>query len=537
MEQGVRELYARGAWDDLHAELVRADGSSVLGPDELEMLATAAYMRGDMEEHAAALERVHRLRLDAGEPMPAARVALFLGLGLVTSGELARGSGWIARGQRLLDREAVDCAERGYALLPLAFQREASGDPAGGAAIAGEAAAIAERFADPDLHALAVHLQGHLLVEAGRVTEGLPLLDEAMVAVTAGELSPIVSGIVYCGVILACQDAHEPGRAQEWTDALARWCERQPDMVAFTGACHVHRAQIMQLHGDWDEAIEEARSAARRAARSNHRRSLGEAAYVQGEVHRLRGSGAAAEAAYREASGYGREPQPGLALLRLAQGNTDAAVAAIRRAVSEAPDRASRERLLPARVEIELAAGDEDAAREACAELAALAEGTDAGVLPAMAAQARGTVALAAGEPAAALADLRAAWRVWEDVGAPYEAARVRALAGAACRALGDEDAAELELDAARRAFARLGAAADVARVDALAGAPTADGLTARELEVLRLVAAGRTNREIASELVLSERTVDRHVSNILAKLRVSSRAAATARAYERHLV
>jgi DNA-binding CsgD family transcriptional regulator len=296
-------------------------------------------------------------------------------------------------------------------------------------------------------------------------------------------------------------------------------------MVAFSGRCHVHRAEIMQLKGAWSDALEEARSAARRAALGNYRAGLGDAAYVQGEVHRLRGGFAAAEAAYREASGHGREPQPGLALLRLAQGNTGAAAA---------PERA---RLLPACAEIMLAAGDVEAARDACEELARIATGHEIGVLRTIAAQTQGAVELASGDPGAALVALRAAWRVWEEIEAPYEAARVRALMGAACRALGDHDAAALELEAARRAFVALGAGTDAARVEALAGAGESHGLTARELEVLRLVAAGRTNKAVAAELVLSERTVDRHVSNIFTKLGVSSRAAATAYAYEHQLL
>jgi DNA-binding CsgD family transcriptional regulator len=391
-----------------------------------------------------------------------------------------------------------------------------------------------------------MHLQGHLLIAAGRVPEGLGLLDEAMVVLTSDELSPIVCGIVYCGVILSCQEAYDPRRAQEWTAALARWCERQPEMVSFSGRCHVHRAEIMHLQGAWSDALDEARRASARAAEGNHRGALAEAAYVQGEVHRLRGRPGPAEEAYREASRYGRDPQPGLALLRLAQGDVDAAAVAIRRALSENSEGPKRARLLPACAEIMVAAGDLDAATGACDELAEIAGGRDVGVLGAIVAQTRGALDLAAGDPGAALAGLRQAWRVWEEIDAPYEAARVRELIGAACRALGDGDAAGLELEAARRAFEELGAPVDVARVDALAGgggglgaagAGGPDGLTPRELEVLRLVAAGQTNKAIADELVLSRRTVDRHVSNIFAKMRVSSRAAATAYAYEHKLV
>jgi ATP/maltotriose-dependent transcriptional regulator MalT len=541
LERG-RACWARGEWRPAYERLARAHRSAPLGAEDLELLATAAYMRGRDPDYLDNLEHAHRAYLEAGDTACATRTAFWLGMQLMLAGETGRGTGWLGRAQRLLEQRPDDCVERGYLLMPLAFQREATGDLDGAAAIASDAAAVAERFGDRDLFALAVHMQGQLLVKAGRVPDGLRLFDEAMVVVTSDELSPIVCGIVYCGVILGCQDAYEPRRAQEWTAALTRWCERQPDMVSFSGRCRVHRAEIMRLKGAWSDALDEARRASRRAAEGNHRGSLAEAAYVQGEVHRLRGRADAAEEAYREASRYGRDPQPGLALLRLAEGDVDAAAAAIRRALSETSDGSERARLLPACAEVMLAAGDLEAATRACEELTEIAGDREVGVLGAIVAQTRGAVDLAAGDPAAALPVLRGAWRVWEEIDAPYEAARARALIGAACRALGDDDAAGLELEAARRAFVDLGARADVARVDALAGGARAgaggpEGLTPRELEVLRLVAAGRTNKAIAAELVVSRRTVDRHVSNIFAKLRVSSRAAATAYAYERRLV
>ena len=539
LERG-RACWARGEWRPAYELLARAHRSAPLGAEDLELLATAAYMRGRDPDYLDNLEHAHRAYLEAGDTARATRTAFWLGMQLMLAGETGRGTGWLGRAQRLLERRPDDCVERGYLLMPLAFQREATGDLDGAAGIASDAAAVAERFGDRDLFALALHTQGQLLVKAGRVPDGLRLFDEAMVVVTSDELSPIVCGIVYCGVILGCQDAYEPRRAQEWTAALTRWCERQPDMVSFSGRCRVHRAEIMRLKGAWSDALDEARRASRRAAEGNHRASLAEAAYVQGEVHRLRGRGDAAEEAYREASRYGRDPQPGLALLRLAEGDVDAAAAAIRRALSETSDGPERARLLPACAEVMLAAGDLEAATRACDELAEIAGVREVGVLGAIVAQTRGAVDLAAGDPAAALPALRRAWRVWEEIDAPYEAARARALVGSACRALGDDDAAGLELEAARRAFVDLGAPADVARVDALAGDAGAggpEGLTPRELEVLRLVAAGRTNKAIATELVVSRRTVDRHVSNIFAKLRVSSRAAATAYAYERRLV
>jgi DNA-binding CsgD family transcriptional regulator len=525
----ARELCAQGAWLEAYEALSSANALDV---EELALLSTCCYMLGSDDEYAATLERIHQLQLDAGDALAAARTGFWLVMHLLLDGQIGQATGWLARAERLVGD--ADCVERGYLLMPAAFRRRGAGDLEGGAAIAAEAAAIGLRFGDRDLFGLATHAHGHFLVRAGRVVEGLELLDEAMVAVTSGELSPIASGVVYCGVIMGCQAAFEPRRAAEWTAALARWCARQPEMVAFTGRCHVHRAEIMQLKGEWAEALEEAECAARRAQTSNHREALGEAAYVQGEVHRLRGALGAAEESYRTASGYGREPYPGLALLRLEQGRVDAALTAIRRVLGATTLVFDRVRLLPACAEILLAAGDVEGARGACEELAQIAAAYEVGVLGAVVAQTQGAVSLAAGDPSGALVALRLAWRVWDEVQAPYEAARARALMGAACRALGDEDAAALELDAARRAFAELGAARDLARLD---GDGPTHGLTARELEVLRLVAAGHTNKAIAASLVLSERTVDRHVSNIFAKLSVSSRSAATAYAYEHQLV
>jgi DNA-binding NarL/FixJ family response regulator len=312
-------------------------------------------------------------------------------------------------------------------------------------------------------------------------------------------------------------------------------------MVAHTGVCLVHRAEIMQLQGAWDAALEEARRASERFAYGVlNERVCGKAFYRQGEVHRLRGELEAAEASYRQASRRGYEPQPGLALLRLMEGKRDAAAAAMRRVLDEASLARARAALLPAFVEIMLAAGEVEEARGACSELEAISAAHRSDMLRAMSAQARGALALAEGDPHAALAALREAWTAWQELEAPYEAARVRVLVALACRAAGDDDTATWELEAARAVFDRLGAAPDVARADSLAarpGAASAHGLSPRELQVLRLVARGATNKSIAAELVLSERTIDRHVSNIFAKLRVSSRAAATAYAYQHDIV
>jgi DNA-binding CsgD family transcriptional regulator len=533
-----REACGLGEWRQAYEALAEADDASTLGADDLELLATAAYMVGREEDYLDALERAHRAHLADGDGRRAARCAFWVGMNLTLHGKLGPGGGWFRRGQRLIDREGRDCVERGYLLIPESLKLGAAGDFDAALAALAEATELAHRFDDPDLLGLAVHEHGHTLIVLGRGDEGISLLDEAMVAVTTGELSPIVTGIVYCGVILGCQDAQEPRRAQEWTAALTAWCERQPEMVSFTGRCLIHRAEILQLQGQWRNALEEARRAGERSLEGGNPRAAAEAAYRRGDVHRLRGELDEAEAAYREASRGGCEPQPGLALLRLTQGRSDTASAAIARAVAEATEVSKRAGLLPAQAEIMLAVGDLEAARKASAELDQAAGAYPSDLLAATAAQVGGAVLLAADDPGAALPGLRRSAQLWQEVGAPYELARCRALLGQACLALGDADAAELELEAARGAFERLGAASDLARLDALLG-PEADthGLTPRELEVLRLVAAGKTNKAIAAELVVSERTVDRHVSNILAKLRLPSRAAATAFAYEHGLV
>jgi DNA-binding CsgD family transcriptional regulator len=536
-----REFYARRAWVDAYKSLSRADQATPLGAEDLNLLATSAYMLGRDDDYLSGLERAHRAYLDGGEAVRAVRCAFWVGVNLALRGEMARATGWFGRAQRLLEREERDCVERGYLLVPVLLRHVATGDWEAAAGTAAEAAEIGERFGDADLLALAVHEQGHALVRQGRVEEGLGLLDEAMVAATAGELSPIVTGLVYCSVIAYCQELYELRRAQEWTDALTRWCEQQPDMVAHTGRCLMHRAEIMELQGAWRDALEEARRAVERLAQGAlNQVAAGHALYRQGEIHRLRGKLAAAEEAYREASRCGCEPQPGLALLRLAEGNDDAAAAAIRRVVGETTEQLKRAGLLPAYVEIMLALGDVEEAHSACRELEEISARYGSTVLGAMSAQARGAVALAQGDARAALVALRHAWLVWQELEAPHEGARVRVLLGLACRALGDDDTATLELEAARGVFAQLGAAPDLVRVDSLVRrAPPIDAhrLTPRELQVLRLVAAGKTNRAIAAELVLSERTVDRHVSNIFTKLGMSSRAAATAYAYKHQLV
>jgi DNA-binding CsgD family transcriptional regulator/tetratricopeptide (TPR) repeat protein len=535
-----RRAFDRGEWPEACERLrAAAVGGPLLEPEDLERLAVASYLTGHDDESTDAWARAHQAWLDQGAHEDAVRCAFWAGFGLVQRGEMAHGGGWLARAGTLVDQHGLDCVERGYLLLPQALLAMAGGDLDAALGRFREAAELAQRFGDRDLAALGALGRGEALLRSGRASDGMDLFDEAMVSVTAGETSPVVSGVVYCAVIDACQEAFDLRRAREWTAALDRWCAAQPGLVPYRGACLVHRAQILQVGGEWGQAMTEARRACERLADPPHP-AIGMAHYELGELHRLQGDLTEAEADYRRAHAAGRNPHPGLALLRLAQGRVDAAVAAIERAIDDARDRLSRTRLLPALVEIMLAATRAADARRAADELAGLAAGARTGVLGAVAAHARGAVLLAEGEPRAALEALHDACWAWQDMTAPYEAAEVRVLIAEACRAVGDVDAAEMELDAARAVFERLGARPALARLDELVARAAGHAtplVTARELEVLRLVAAGRTNREIAQALSISERTVERHLGNVFTKLDVPNRAAATAYAYDHGLV
>lgn len=528
------ECYARRAWSEAQQALSSADQAAPLRAEDLERLATSTYLIGRDPDFQRLQERLYHMRAD--EPARAARCAFWLALTSLFGGEVGRASAWIVRGQRLL--EEVDCVERGYLNIPLAAQQLAGGNADAAHALAADATAIGVRFGDTDLISVARHLEGHALIQQGHVLTGLSRLDEAMLAVVANEVSPIVTGLLYCSVIEICRQVYALGRAREWTAAFARACAEQPEMVAFTDTCLVHRAEIMQFHGEWPGALAEASRACTRC-RERERKPPAAALYQQAEIHRLRGEFAKADEAYRAASEHGCDPQPGLALLRLAQGRVDSAAAALGRLLSATAERSRRAGLLPAQIEVMLAACDLQAARTACDELRELAEMFDTDVLRASALQAEGAIALAHGGAVAALDPLRRAFVTWERLAVPHEAARVRVLVGLACRALGDDETLRLEFAAARATFERLGARPDLVRLDSLdpVKASRTHPLTAREIDVLRLISIGNTNKAIAARLHVSERTVDRHVSNILGKLGVPSRAAATAYAYDHKLL
>jgi len=539
LERG-RAFYAQRAWADAYEAFARAGEERPLEAEDLEQLAQSAGLTGRDDEHLELLERLYQLRLDGGDELGAARAAFWLGFRLVGMGEVGRAGGWFARAQRLVEDNDRECALRGYLLLPVAYRHVMTGKLDDAAPIAAQALEIAARCNDRDLLAFARQLKGRILIRQGKIADGLALFDEAMLSVTSDDLSPAISGIIYCGVISVCQQVYALSRAREWTAALADWCQSQPQLVSFAGECLIHRSEVMQLGGAWQEAIEEARRASERLARPVEKSIAANGFYQQAEIHRLRGEFTQAEESYQRSSQLGREPQPGYALLRLAQQRQDAAASAIRRVIGCTTERLQRAGLLPAYVEIMLAIGAIDEARLGCQELEAIAADAAMDVLGAMAAHARGALLLTEGNAAAAIEPLRRAFEVWHGLEAPYIAARIRALLGQACGALGDVDAMRLELQAAREVFEQLGARPDLTWVDSIAGkrgTPRRHGLTERELEVLRLVASGKTNKAIAKQLFLSEKTVDRHVSNIFTKVNVASRAAATAYAYENGLI
>jgi DNA-binding NarL/FixJ family response regulator len=424
-------------------------------------------------------------------------------------------------------------------LVPRVLEAMAEGDVPAAEAMAEEIIDIGTACDDRDVIAFGLLCHGETLLARSDVARGMKLFDEAMVSVTSGELSPIVTGIVYCAVIESCMKLFDLRRAAEWTRALQAWCDAQPDLVPYRGQCLVHRSQVLQAHGTWDDSLAEAVRARQRLSEPVHP-ALGLACYQQGELLRLRGEFEDAELAYRAAGEHGYEPAPGRALLRLAEGNVAAARAAITRLVAEQGDAFGRAVMLAAAVEILLAESDVAAATEAASELHEIASVIPVAHFDALAAYAQGCAGLAGGDAAAALPSLRHAYSGWNDASMVYEAARARVQVALACDALGDADAARFELDAARAVFERLGARPDVARIDAFVAptaTPSSGGLTDREVEVLQLVAQGKTNRAIAGDLVISEHTVARHIQNIFRKLDLPSRAAATAYAFEHGLV
>ena len=523
-------------WEQTFDALTALDEAGPLGAEDLETLGEAAWWLCRSPECIAARERSVAAYVADGNPRRAALVALRLFYTFSVRGEGAIATGWLRRAARLLEHEPQGI-EHGQLFLAEARVARARGDTEGELSHAQRAIELGHQFGDADLVALGRYLEGRLLVRRGQVHDGMATLDEAMLAATQGELGPMATGQVYCNVIAACQELGDLQRAGEWTEALRGWCERQPTSV-FPGLCRVHRAEVLRLRGAWTEAEHEALGASEDLLETMPA-FASEALYELGEIRRQRGDLDGAELAFREASDLGREPQPGLALVRLAQGRMDVAAAGLRRALAQESNRLMRARLLAAQVEIAIASADLATARAAAGELGVISADYGSVALAAAAASAEGRVLLASDDAPSALSSLHRAWELWQQADCPFEMAETRRTLGLACHNVGDDEGAQLALGSAMAGFERLGAAAEAARTAELLGSkrPAVAGLTAREIEVLRLVASGGSNREIADELYLSVKTVARHLSNIFCKIGVSSRSAATAFAYEHGLV
>ena len=541
-----RTAYAARRWHDAFEELTQAEQDSGLSADDLQRLGTVALLMGRFEAGVGYLARAHEEYLLLGEVRPAIRCAAWLGIHLRDAGERAESSGWFARARRLMADLGEPIPEESLLIASKAVGALYNGDAAAALELFARAQTIAASGRDREVESLCQLGQGQAKIRLGSVEEGMELLDEALAAVMSGEAGAIVSGIIYCSVIESCGFAFDLARAQEWTAALDRWRASQGGLVAFSGQCHMHRAELFLLHGAWDEA-EEATRRAQAMVAAGDRYALYGAFYQAGEVQRLRGHFDAAEESYQQARRTGWEPQPGWSLLMLAQGHAKQALALLRRTANDR-DAADRRLLLPALVETGLAAGETETARNAADELALLSHERPTPWLQALAAYAAASILLHDGEIQEALERATAAWRLWCQLDSPYEAARCLVLKGLALHRLGEDDSAHLELAAARRTFEELGAAPALEQLSRLApsssGVPAVSGdaalsaeptgpLSRREREVLALVASGKPNRAIAAELFLSEKTVARHVSNILLKLDVPSRTAAAAYAFE----
>ena len=532
----ARETFERGDW--AHAFQAWSDvDTDALGPDDLLSLATAAFLLGKHEECVAAIQQAFQSYVDRGELAAAVRCAWWLTMVFSTGGDPALAAGWTARADRVLEQIGEDVVETGYVRFLHMFRQIAAQDFAAAFEHAASVTEHGRRFGDPDLLALGLAAEGRMMLYSGHVPQGLAMFDEAMLGVAAGDVSPVLAGNVYCVMIEGCQEVSDFGRAAEWTAALGRWCSEQPGLVAYTGQAAVHRGQIMRLHGAFRDAVEEFDHAVRRYLTRPDTGPAGLACAEKGDALRILGDFAAAEASYEAAFDHGYEPQPGLALLWMATGRTDAALGAARRLLAERGDPVARSRVLPAVVEILLASGEVEESRPIAAELEQIATDFGCAALQAMAAYTSGCVELEVGDASGALPYLRKASTLWRGLDAPYEVARVRLQVGRAFESLGDEVSSASELAAARLVFVELGAQPAVGRADRLNSSPALPGgLTPREAEVLRLVASGQSNAKIAAELVLSEKTVARHLSNIFTKLGVTSRTAAAAYAFEHRL-
>jgi DNA-binding CsgD family transcriptional regulator len=530
-----RAAAAERRWAEAYERLSVADAVGGLEATDLELLANVTLLRGEPQDAVDVLARAYESSLAAGDTEQATRAAGWLSLWLIELGDFSRCVVWASRAMHLAKAMADPGALAGFVRLAPAVAQLGSGDPAEARRISDEVLAIGVREDDRELVANASLCLGKSLIELGEVAEGFACFDRAMAAIVDGELSPVASGVVACAVISDAIMAFDLERAAVWTRVLDDWCRDQPELVTFSGQRHALSAALLIARGAWAEAATAAELALARLRAGDYRAVYG-APYQLAELARLRGAYHSAEASYARAGESGWEPQPGLALLHLAAGRVRQAQEEIRRSAA-GTDPFTRRFLLPAVVEIEVAAGNVTAARRAAAELRESGRVMSTPTLQAVIATADARVLLVEGDASGALDAARAAVDEWEASGAAYEGARSRVIAGRALLELGDRDAAVAEFRDARDVFRALGADPALAELDELVGDRQGGALTAREVEVLRLVSTGLTNRAIGERLSLSEKTVARHLSNIFGKLGLSTRAAATAYAYENGLV
>ena len=535
--QRARQTYERREWVAAYRALCDLDDTELEAQD-FAALAVTAYLLGRRNDCVHALQRAYQTSVEAADRRGAVRAAYLLIVTLWQAGEMAVGNGWLARAVSLVAELDEDVVEQGYLCDVQMMGHILNGELAEALPLAPRITDYGRRFGEPDLLALGLHAEGRLMLYSGRVADGLRRMDEALAGVMADEVTPVTAGRVYCSTIEACQEVSDFGRAGDWTRALTTWCDAQPGLVAYTGQCATHRGQLLRLHGAYPDAVEELERAVERYVADGGDPALGLANYERGETHRLRGEYDAAEAAFSSATEHGHPAQPGRALLWLAQDRRDAATAAIRRLLAERQDPVRRSQILAAAVDILVATGDTDRAGPLAEELRGIGEAFGCTALQAAGQHAVATVDLANGAAEPALQVARRAVQAWAQLSAPYEVARSRILVGRALRLLGDEESAVVDLTTARKSLAALGADPAAKEAEALLGGQKAPGgLSPREVEVLRLVAAGDSNPEIAAQLVLSEKTVARHLSNIFVKLDVGSRTAAAVFAHEHHLV
>lgn len=541
----AHEAFQKQNWREAYDCFQNASLGAELTAPDLELFGSSAYLTARDDEASSLWARSHNAFVDQGDLARAARLGFFLSLTFLLRGEMPRSSGWLARSQRLLETIDDQAAEHGFCNLLIGLRKLFGGDPEDALEIIDKTVTLAGRCGDRDLLALSLLGRGQTLIALRRASEGQSCLDEAMVCVTSGSVTPILCGVIYCAVILTCQSIFDVERAREWTSEFNAWCQPQPDLIPFRGQCLIHRSEILQMRGEWPAAMQEADQACR-WLKDRSEATVGRAQYQKGEMHRLIGEFDLADKSYRMAAVYGIDPLPGRALLRLQQGQFDEAVASIQEAcgpgfgIPESVGKSDRLKLLGPSVEILLRAGDVDTAIAAANELSAWKETFPAPLLVATSAYADGFIRAANGETEPALAELKKSLTLWQQLGMPYEVARVRVRLADLHHKLGDVDLAATHGEAARETFLRLGAGPDLRGLESLAwnsGGVGNSGFTSRQMQVLRLLADGRSNREIAVELGISEHTVARHVSNIFDKSGVSSRTAAIAYAHRKNLL